>query len=252
MTVSIDATSLGAGPRPLFLASVQSAGEAATALRHGAEIIDAKNPSAGALGAVSSSVLGAIRRVVPRDVIVSATIGDMPCDADAVTKAVDATLAAGANFAKIGLFGGDLRGTFAALGSAAIRRGRTIGVFLADRDPDLDLSLIPAMADAGFAGVMLDTASKNGRPLTGVLSLPAIDGFLRHARASGLSAGLAGSLRLSDVPALAALRPHLLGFRGALCDATGRGGALVAANVERVAEEIALARQAAIRAAAAE
>lgn len=251
MTVSIDATSLGNGSRPLFLASVQSAGEATTALRHGAEIIDAKNPSAGALGAVSSSVLAAIRRVVPRDVIVSATIGDLPCDADAVTKAVDATLAAGANFAKIGLFDGDLRGTIAALGSVPHRRGRTIGVFLADLDLNIDLSLIPAMGDAGFAGVMLDTASKSGLPLTGVMPLSAIDGYLRHARANGLSAGLAGSLRVSDVPALVALRPDLLGFRGALCDATGRGGALVAANVERVAREIAIARQAAIGAAAA-
>ena len=40
---------------------------------------------------------------------------------------------------------------------------------------------------------------------------------MAEARAAGLLTGLAGSLTTADIPPLAALGPHYLGFRGALC-----------------------------------
>ena len=46
------------------------------------------------------------------------------------------------------------------------------------------------------------------------------------AKDHGLTVGLAGSLRQEHVPALLALEPDLLGFRGALCQDGVRGGAL--------------------------
>ena len=55
----------GPGPRrearPLLLASVRSAGEAQVAVAGGADLIDAKEPARGALGAVDADVVSAIQ-----------------------------------------------------------------------------------------------------------------------------------------------------------------------------------------------
>ena len=59
-----------------LLVSVLSGHEAEAALAGGADIIDAKNPAAGPLGAVSIPVLLDIRRVTPAAHLVTAALGD--------------------------------------------------------------------------------------------------------------------------------------------------------------------------------
>jgi dihydroneopterin aldolase len=58
--------------------------------------------------------------------------------------------------------------------------------------------------------------------------------FIAEARSHGLKVGLAGSLAKDHVAELLPLNPDLLGFRGALCDAGKRGGALSEAAVRAV------------------
>jgi dihydroneopterin aldolase len=62
----------------LFLASVRDAAEAEMALACGADIIDLKDPSQGALGAVSLDAIASTVRCVAGRAPVSATIGDLP------------------------------------------------------------------------------------------------------------------------------------------------------------------------------
>ena len=50
-----------------------------------------------------------------------------------------------------------------------------------------------------------------------VLELAALSAFVGACRAHGLLCGLAGSLRIGDIPALSATGPDYLGFRGGLC-----------------------------------
>lgn len=204
-----------------MLASVATPAEAALALDGGADFIDLKNPAAGALGALPADVLSACVAVVGGRRPVSATIGDVPLDPPRVVEAVERTAATGVDIVKIGLFDGDLQGCLAALKG---RPGRLIAVLFADRSPDL--SRLGPLAAAGFHGVMLDTADKAAGPLLRHMDVPALAGFVARARGLGLLTGLAGSLRLADVPMLTALRPDYLGFRGALCGAGGRAGAL--------------------------
>jgi uncharacterized protein (UPF0264 family) len=204
-----------------LLASVMTPAEAELALDGGADIIDLKNPAAGALGALPAPVLRACVAAAGGRRLVSATIGDLPLDPPRVAEAVARTAATGVDIVKIGLFAGDLPGGLAALRSSPTHR---VAVLFADRAPDL--SVLEPLAEAGFLGVMLDTADKAAGPLPSHLDRPALAGFVARARALGLLSGLAGSLRLADVPALAALRPDYLGFRGALCGAGGRAGAL--------------------------
>jgi uncharacterized protein (UPF0264 family) len=219
-----------------FLASVRSASEAALAVAGGADIIDAKEPGAGALGRVESSVLRAILREVAGRRPVSATIGDLELSPSVVAAAVEATAADGADIVKIGVFPGALDATLATLRPLARHGRRLVAVMFADRAPDL-VGLPKRCAEAGFFGVMLDTADKSAGPLTAHLDREALAGFVVRARGLGLVSGLAGSLRLEDIPSLAPLGADYLGFRSALTIA-GRSGGLDAAALRAVHEAI--------------
>ncbi len=63
-------------PRVRMLASVRSAEEALFALKAGADLIDAKEPSGGTLGAVEEETLREIVSAVARRLPVSSTVGD--------------------------------------------------------------------------------------------------------------------------------------------------------------------------------
>lgn len=203
-----------------MLISVRAAAEAALALNAGADIIDVKEPRAGVLGAAPLDVIRAVVQTVAGRRPVSATVGDVPFrDAAEAARTVAAT---GVDFVKIGAFG---------IGSAAefdsrpfaplIETGcRLVLVMFADCAPDF--ALVPRLGMAGFRGVMLDTATKDGRSLTSHLDLATLSFFVAGARDAGLFAGLAGSLRATDVAPLLALAPDVIGFRGAACKAGAR------------------------------
>jgi uncharacterized protein (UPF0264 family) len=232
--------------RPAFLASVTSAEEADIACEAGADVIDCKDPSAGALGALDALTVREIVARIAGRLPVSATIGDLPAEAGALVAATAAMAATGVDIVKIGFFGDrDPRPAIAALGEAAfgpeLAPTRLVAVLMADREPDL--SLIPALAAAGFVGVMLDTAAKSAGSLTTILPADRLALFVDTAAANGLFAGLAGSLRKNDIAELARLGPDMLGFRGALC-AAGRTSALDAERVATIRDEIDRARTA--------
>jgi (5-formylfuran-3-yl)methyl phosphate synthase len=201
-----------------LLASVQSRAEALTALEGGAAILDLKNPAAGALGRLPKRTIGEIVGAVGGRLPVSATIGDMPLDPVRVVPAVDEMTKAGVDIVKIGIFEGALTPTLEALARTVTKGRHLVAVMFADRAPDF--ALVGRFAAAGFYGVMLDTADKSAGPLTRHLSLPQLADFVSRARACGLLAGLAGSLRVEDVQHLVPLGPDYLGFRTAL--ASGR------------------------------
>ena len=198
-----------------FLASVASLDEAILAVELGADIIDLKDPASGALGAWP---LEALREASRRcgEAVLSATVGDLPMQPELLADAAAAVAETGVTFVKIGFFaGGDHAACTTSLAGLAHRGVRLVAVMMADQAPDF--ALLPKLAAAGFAGVMLDTADKKAGGLRAHQGDAALRGFLGAVKAAGLLAGLAGSLGLADIPALLALRPDYLGFRGALC-----------------------------------
>jgi uncharacterized protein (UPF0264 family) len=214
---------------PAFLASVKNASEAYEAFAAGADVIDCKDPSGGALGRLDLDEIARVVQGVSALAPVSATIGDtFAAPADAVRSAQDVA-ATGVAIVKCGFFG--LPGDAAlaeALGAADLGRAKLFAVLMADRVTDF--SLVPHLARAGFIGVMLDTAGKHRGSLRDIMDVDRLAAFLSAVRAHQLAAGLAGSLRLDDIAPLAALGPDILGFRGALC-ADGRTGQLDEARV---------------------
>ncbi len=227
-----------------WLASVTDAAEARQVLAAGAAIVDAKNPHAGALGALPHEIVRAIVAAVDGLAPVSATIGDFPdMPAREVARAVAEMAATGVDFVKIGLFpAASLMACLAALAPLAARH-RLVAVLFADREPDFQL--LPHLARHGFAGVMLDTANKTGGSLLRHQPPPRLAEFVAQAKNLGLLTGLAGSLKLADIPTLAPINPDYLGFRGALCHKHARTQALdpdaLAALSEAMGREMALA-----------
>ena len=199
----------------LFLASVRDEAEAETALLANADIIDLKDPGQGALGAVDLATTRCVVALIAGRVPVSATIGDLPMQPEAIRDAIIERASCGVDYVKFGLFpGGDPQACFKALRPIALRV-RLILVLFADALPAFDA--VSAASDIGAAGIMLDTADKHAGPLFTHIDASGIAGFVAHAKAQGLMVGLAGSLKAADVPELLSLSPDLLGFRGALC-----------------------------------
>ena len=219
-----------------LLASVRSAAEAALAVTAGADIVDAKEPSAGALGRVDPAILRAIVRAVAGRCPVSATIGDLDLSPDRVSEAVESASADGADIVKIGVFPGALEATWAALCPLTRRGLRIVAVMFADCAPDL-VKLSARSAEAKFFGVMLDTADKASGPLMAHLDRQALAAFVDRARDLGLRSGLAGSLSIGDISALAPLGSDYLGFRSALTIA-GRSSRLDAGALRAVRREL--------------
>ncbi len=215
-----------------FLASVRDADEAVTALAGGADVIDFKDPAAGALGAVAPDVVRAGVARVAGARPVSAVLGDLPMQAALLRDAAETMAATGVDYLKLGIFpGGEAEAALAGLAPLAARV-KLVAVFFADRAPDF--SLLALLVEHGFAGAMLDTAGKNGGRLLDHLDIARLDRFVAECRRLGLRAGLAGGLELPDIPRLLLLAPDLLGFRTALCGAHGRAGAIEAGNVAMV------------------
>jgi len=198
-----------------MLASVNSVEEAALALSSSVDIIDLKQPALGALGALETGLVKEIVAGIDGCCPVSATVGDLPMQPEIVFNAVKAMAETGVDYIKIGFFpGGDWQGTVEKL-AAFPQSIALIAVLFADTQPDL--GIIASLKKAGFKGVMLDTMDKKNGSLTQVMVKTDIAQFVRLAKTHQLICGLAGSLRLEDIPELALYQPDYLGFRGALC-----------------------------------
>jgi (5-formylfuran-3-yl)methyl phosphate synthase len=208
----------------LFLASVRDAAEAELAIGAGADIIDLKDPDKGALGALAFDAIAECVRCVAHRNPVSATIGDLPLEAETIRDAALSTADLGVDYVKLGLFpGSDAELCLSRLRNDT-RRLRLILVLFADALPDFDA--IGLAAKIGAAGIMFDTLGKGSGALPDYIPPAGLAAFVAAAKAARLSVGLAGSLRAEHVPSLLALEPDLLGFRGALCRAGERIGPL--------------------------
>jgi (5-formylfuran-3-yl)methyl phosphate synthase len=219
-----------------ILVSVRDVAEALAAFAAGTDLIDVKEPLNGALGAASLPIIEAIVAALPPSAATSAVAGDHD-DADALVAAARAVAETGVSFTKVGLGAALARpSAITRIGRELAGLGRLIAVLFADEKPDVGLA--PHLARAGFAGAMIDTRSKAGGRLTELIAPAELAAFVSGCRAEGLLAGLAGSLRVEDIPGLARLKPNILGFRGGLCAGGDRRAPLDPARVRRAVETL--------------
>src|SRR6266566_1678864 len=228
-----------------LLVSVADALEARAALLGGADVIDAKDPRGGALGAVRPERLRTLRDAVGTGRPLSAALGDRGPPA-LVERRAGAAAQVGAAFVKLGFRGA------AAVSQARRRAGPRTGLVLVGYadwprahgiDPD---ALLALALESGAVGVLLDTALKDAGLFTR-LEPDAVATWVAAAHAAGLFACLAGSLRGADFATARALGADVVGVRGAAC-VGGRTGRV---SLRRVAALSALARVASLATAAA-
>jgi (5-formylfuran-3-yl)methyl phosphate synthase len=217
-----------------LLVSVSGPGEAATALAAGAQIIDAKDPAAGPLGAVSLDVLRAIVHRVGGARPVTAALGDASDEQDAERDAAAFT-AAGTSLVKIGFAGTTDTHRIEALLAAADRGAprRIVAVAYADyrragsAGPD---AILAAAIRARAGGMLIDTFDKSGPGLFALMSADALRRIVDMARQGGLLAALAGRLTADDLLLVRRTGADIAGVRGAACDG-GREGTVSADRI---------------------
>jgi len=212
-----------------LLVSCASALDALAAVDGGADFVDAKDPAAGALGAVTFEVFHDIAAAVAGRRPLTAAMGDPVSPASVETDArMFASL--GAVLLKVGFAG--TRGIAAArtIAEAAVRgAGRggasVVLVAYADRVDECmsAAALLEVASFAGATGVLLDTADKRGPRLTELLSPTAIAAWVERAHRRSLTVALAGRLRADDLPIVRRCGADVAGVRGAACDG-GRAG----------------------------
>jgi (5-formylfuran-3-yl)methyl phosphate synthase len=223
-----------------LLVSVTSTFDAEAALAGGADLIDAKDPTAGALGPVSIDqfhrIVGAVAGARP----VTAALGDASQEA-VIERSAGAFAAAGAAFVKIGFAGIDSADRVASLIAAAtwgVEHARDAGarvvcVAYADADGARTMSLdslVEIAARAGAAGVLLDTFDKRSGGLRDLIAPRALSACVSTVHDAGLFVALAGRLTASDLPFVRDAGADIVGVRGAACEG-GRTGHVTADRV---------------------
>jgi uncharacterized protein (UPF0264 family) len=220
-----------------LLASVRDVAEARLAARHGADLIDCKEPSQGALGGLAPAQITAIVRALRSDGVHlpgSATIGDVPMDdAAPIVQRVAVVADCGVDYVKVGV--ARHPGARTVLDALARSGGAVVPVFIADEG--IDEVLLAHALRLSFPAVMLDSADKTRGSLFEWLPMADVVRFVTRVREAGAMAGLAGALRPSDVDALSRAAPSIAGFRSALC-AERRDGALDPARLNALAADL--------------
>jgi len=204
-----------------LLISVTSVEEARVALANGADIIDLKDPTHGALGALPIDRIAEVVRYVNGESITSATIGDLPLQPDVIMQQVERLLTSKVDIVKIGFFAephlrlADYEHCLYELKTLAVNGVKLIAVLFAEHSyPD---DLLKLIKNAGFYGVMLDTAKKNGATFFDYYSSDSITVLAQTLQDYDLMFGLAGSLKLEHVVSIKKINPNYVGFRGGIC-----------------------------------
>jgi len=228
-----------------LLVSLRSGDEVAEALAGGADIIDAKEPGNGSLGAVAPTVLREIAALVPATVPFSVALGDL-LTADAVAEAV-----AGCPpprraplYLKLGFAGESSPASVKVLIAAALDvadrtvvRPVMVPVAYADWSDAGSLppeEVLTIALSEGARAFLLDTYIKDGRGLFDRMDYERVRVLAARGREAGLLMGIAGSLDLGTIERAARLA-DVVGVRGAAC-VGGRGGRVEASLVRRLRE----------------
>ncbi|MDO9046011.1 MAG: (5-formylfuran-3-yl)methyl phosphate synthase [Methanobacteriaceae archaeon] len=211
----------------LLLISPINTDEALEAIEGGADIVDVKNPKEGSLGASFPWIIKSVREMTPEDMLVSATLGDVPYKPGTVSLAAMGALVSGADYIKVGLYGTKNYGEALEVMENVVRTVRenssdvvvvASGYADAHRVGAIDPMEIPKVAaEAGADLAMVDTAVKDGKTLFDFMDMDDLQKFVNEIHDYGLKSALAGSVKKDQLKPLYDINCDVVGVRGAAC-----------------------------------
>jgi uncharacterized protein (UPF0264 family) len=213
---------------PRLLVSVRNANEAEAALAGGCDLLDIKEPALGALGMADPVTIAAVVsrvRELKSSVPVSVALGEA---AERGRQRPLPHLPRQIAYMKLGT---------ASLGCGAqgLRRLTKVKERFIDGERELTRWIAVAYADweaargpcpeevvegareGGFAGVLIDTYSKEEGGLFNWLSIERLESLADQARSYDLEFALAGRLQIDDLPRIGLVSPDIVGIRSAAC-----------------------------------
>ena len=232
------------GRGPLLLVSVRNAAEALEALRGGADWIDLKEPSRGALGAVEATVAEAAVAAIAGRAPMSAALGEL---ADWPSAGGRALLAArGVAVVKLGLAGlqnGAWIDRWRSVQREAASAGKELAaVAYVDHEraasPPLD-DVVSLAADSGCRWLLLDTFDKSEGYLGDYLPSLAVPS-LAGLRTVSADLAVAGRLDAGAISRLAGDAVDVIAVRSAACEDGRRDAAVCARRVAALRELLAV------------
>ena len=207
-----------------LLISPRDVEEARMAVEGGADIIDIKNPAEGSLGASFPWVIRAVKKALPIDLELSATLGDLDGKPGFASLAATGISSLGVDYIKAGLLvkrkQKALELARSIVKAAQAGKARVVLAGYGDFQSIGSISpgeLLEVALESGAYGVMIDTYSKNGASLFDHLSMKELKRFVDEGREQGLAVALAGSIKTIHIPALKKLNADIVGVRGAVC-----------------------------------
>lgn len=215
-----------------LLISVKNLEESRIARYANADVIDLKDPSVGALGALDVDVVSQIVQDVNGGVLLSATVGEGHATIDVLKQDIVLYAGLGVDVVKIAVSGlfklADFYSEIKQLTNLGIK---LVAVFFANEP--LDFSLLNKLKDGGFYGAMLDTQLKN-TSLLELQTTETLQKFTVVCKQHMLISGLAGSINMTHIDRLLMLNPSFIGMRGGVCHRRDRTSTLVGDRVVEV------------------
>lgn len=215
-----------------LLISVKSLEEALVARYADVDVIDLKDPSVGAMGALDVGIVSQVVQEINGAALISATVGEGHETVEALVGDIALYAGLGVDVVKMGVSELFLQKTFfTEMHKLATQGIQLVAVFFADKP--LDLSLVIALQKSGFYGAMLDTQVKQSS-LLDVQSMDMLKRFTALCERHQLVSGLAGSVNKNHLGDLLMLNPAFIGLRGGVCEKQNRMAALSQSKVVEV------------------
>lgn len=225
-----------------LLISVHSADEVEAALAGGADLIDVKEPSRGALGMAEAEVVAAVIQKVKKRVPVSAALGEW--GPNALTEA-HWHLELKLDYVKWGLagytptpgWGEDLLDTRRELPAGM----EMVAVAYADWEKAKSVPPIELVRFAKrfrFRAFLLDTWTKDGKTLLDFIKPAEVAELVESVQRVGMRAAIGGSLKPEHLKQLKGIAPDWYAVRASACAAGKRDGVIDTARVKKWKEAI--------------
>ncbi|MFQ6136306.1 MAG: (5-formylfuran-3-yl)methyl phosphate synthase [Candidatus Hydrothermarchaeales archaeon] len=220
--------------------------ETREAIEGGADIIDVKNPREGSLGANFPWMIREVKSILPRDIELSATLGDLEFKPGTASLAAYGLGNLGVDYIKAGLYGifteeqalemaGVISRSVGDFGCGVVLAGYADFRIIGSIDP----MMLPKVGhETGAKVVMMDTAVKDGKTLLDHISLEELGKFVNSAHSYGLKAALAGSLGVGEIRRLRDLGADIVGVRSSVCSNNDRVKGRVSAQKVRELKEV--------------